>query len=158
MSAASQPEELTSLGVRVRVMSRHRRTAWIIAYWTLLPGWLLGAALTMNRVRGGFLTNYLADILFPPWYYIVARGLASRQGKGPPLLRWFGHSPERAAVSIYLVGVVSELSQIWWPRGLFAGTFDPLDLVAYAVGLILCYACDKAQGGPSTVHAHAKLF
>ncbi|MGI0016678.1 MAG: hypothetical protein ACREBU_24910, partial [Nitrososphaera sp.] len=88
-----------------------------VAYWTLLAGWMLGAVLTISHVRGGFLTNYLADLVFPPWYYIVTRGLWSRKRGVPRLLLWFGHSPERTAISIFLVGAASELSQRYWPQG-----------------------------------------
>ncbi|MCI0696320.1 hypothetical protein L0337_30495 [candidate division KSB1 bacterium] len=86
-------------------------TGWKLAYWTLFAGWIVGAALTMSRMRGGFLTSYLADLVFPPWYYIVMRGLSTGKQRVPRLLRWFGHSPERAAIAIFLVGTASELSQ-----------------------------------------------
>jgi hypothetical protein len=60
----------------------------------------------------------------------------------PFLLRWFGRTAERAAVSIFLVGVVTEVSQLYWPRGLFGGRFDPWDIVAYGSGLLLVYLLD----------------
>src|SRR5262245_30239473 len=108
---------------------------WRFAYWTLFASWVIGAALSIKRVHAGFLTNYLADLAFPPWYYIVMRGLASR--KVPSLLRWFGHSPERAAVSIFVVGLASELSQR--AAIVITGTYDPWDIAAYAAGLCVCY-------------------
>jgi hypothetical protein len=53
---------------------RHARN-WRIASWALLAAWLGCAALVMNRVRGGFVTNYGADLTQPGWLYIIARDL-----------------------------------------------------------------------------------
>lgn len=33
-------------------------------------------------------------------------------------------------------------------RGLFAGTLDPLDNGAYALGLAICYTVERRYGGP----------
>jgi hypothetical protein len=129
-----------------------RHVGWVVAYWTLFACWALGAALSMGRVRAGFLTNYLADITFPPWYYIVVRGLASRDGRGLRALRWFGGSPARTALAIFGVGVASELAQGAWAGRVIAGTYDPWDIVAYALGLACTYVCDplrqQSQPGP----------
>ena len=119
---------------------------WAIAYWTLLAGSVIGVVLNMNRVRGGFLTNYLADVAFPPWYYIYIRGLWPKKERLPRLILfgdWFGRSPERASISIFAVGTAMELSTIYWPHGLFAGTYDPWDIIAYSLGLLICYYFDK---------------
>lgn len=129
------------------IATLRNRIGWIIAYWTLLAGWILGAGLSMARVQAGFLSSYLADLLFPPWFYILVRGLAPQRPKTSVLMAWFGHSAERAAISIFLVGVVSELSSRYWPRGIFPGTYDPWDIVAYAVGLGVCYSCEQWQRG-----------
>ncbi len=118
---------------------------WKVSYWILFACWVLGAALDMMHVRGGFLTNYLADLTFPPWYYIVIRGLSSGKDRVPRLLRWFGQSPERTAISIFLVGAATEISQLYWPRGLFKGTYDTWDIVAYALGLAICYSIERDQ-------------
>ena len=40
---------------------------------------------------------------------------------------------------------LTEVSQIWWPRGFFAGTYDPYDLMAYAVGLGVCYVLERVS-------------
>jgi hypothetical protein len=121
------------------------RVGWIVAYWTLFAGWILGVGLTMAHVRVEFLTSYLADLLFPPWFYIVLRRLTPQKRRLSIMIRWFGQSPERAVVSIFLVGVTSELSSRYWPRGAFPGTYDPLDIVAYAAGLGVCYSCEQWQ-------------
>lgn len=119
---------------------------WAIAYWILFPCWILGAWLFMQRYHGGFLTNYLSDLSFPPWYYIHLRGLNRTSAPMPRLVlagRWFGQTPERAALSIFLVGTVAEFKTLWWPGGIIVGTFDPWDIAAYAVGLVACYVVDK---------------
>lgn len=97
----------------------------------------------MAKVHGGFLTNYLADLAFPPWFYIALRGKANERPTIIRAARWFGVTPERAAISIFLVGAITETSSYFWPRGPFGGTFDPWDTAAYAVGLIICCAIDK---------------
>jgi hypothetical protein len=92
------------------------------------------------HIYGGFFTSYAADLTNPPWLYIVLR-------RRPvlPLTRWLGRSPELAAGSIFVGGVVSEVSQFYWPKGFFAGTFDLLDIVAYGSGLLVCYIADKRE-------------
>ena len=117
-------------------------TGWRIAYLILFVGWIVGAALNMAKVHGGFLTNYLADLTFPPWFYMALRGLGTDRKNIIRPVRWFGETPMRAAVSIFLVGVLSEVSSFFWPRGIFAGTFDPLDIAAYAVGLFVCFVLE----------------
>jgi len=119
-----------------------RASGWRVAYYALLVAWLGCAVLVMNRVRGGFLTNYGADVTQPAWLYIVARGL-SDPGRRTRVQRWFGTTPERTAAVIFLASVLTEVSQRYWPAGLFRGRFDPLDIVAYAVGVGTCYAIDR---------------
>lgn len=116
---------------------------WKVAYWMLLPLWILGAGLSMAKVKGGIFTNYLADLTFPPYYYIVIRGLWNDTRKIPVLLQWFGQSAERAAASIFVSGILYEFSQLYWPKGLFAGTCDPWDVAVYLVGLVVCYYYDS---------------
>lgn len=119
---------------------------WAIVYWLLLMAWITGAWLSMARVNGGFLTNYLADLTFPAWYYIYLRGLSSSNNRLPQLLifkDWFGVSPERASLSIFTVGIISEVMTLIWPTGIITGTFDYWDIFAYASGLLICYFFDK---------------
>ena len=122
------------------------KACWEIAFGTFLICWIIGAGLDMLRFHGGFLTNYLADLTFPPFYYIFIRGKTKKEEILPDLLfvgQWFGKSPERASISIFLVGLLMELKTFYWPQAPFAGTFDPLDILAYATGLIACYSFDK---------------
>ena len=118
---------------------------WRIAYWILLICWVTGAILFMARIKGGFLTNYLSDLTFPAWYYIYIRGLSTTDRQFPKILifkDWFGVTPNRAIVSIFIIGFISELKTYYWPTGIIAGTFDYLDIVAYAIGLLVCYYFD----------------
>jgi hypothetical protein len=121
-----------------------RPTAWRVIYWMLMAAFLLTAALNMLHVRAGFLTNYLADLTLPALLYVLSRGLVS----GKPsflhggLMQWIGRTPARAAGVFFLASVATELSQVFWPRGFFAGRFDRWDIVAYGVGLLTCYAFD----------------
>ncbi len=125
-----------------------RKKTWTILYWILLICWVTGAALSMARVKGGFLTNYLSDLTFPAWFYIVIRGLSTKDDILPKLLvfkDWFGVTPQRALISILVVGIISEFKTFYWPAGVLAGTFDYLDIVAYALGLLVCYYFDLRQ-------------
>jgi hypothetical protein len=121
---------------------------WKITYWILFLSWVTGALLFMARIKGGFLTNYLSDLTFPAWFYIHIRGLITNDRKLPSLLLvgdWFGASPLRALLSIFFVGVLSELKTLYWPTGIITGTFDYLDIVAYAGGLLVCFFFDTRK-------------
>ena len=122
-----------------------RKKSWILAYWILLICWAAGAVLFMARVNGGFLTNYLSDLTFPAWFYIFIRGLSATDNKRPQLLvfnDWFGATPQRAFLSILIVGIISELKTLYWPNGIISGTFDYFDILAYSSGLLFCYFFD----------------
>jgi len=64
-----------------------------------------------------------------------------------------GSTPELAAGSLFVASSLTELSQKVWPGGLFRGTFDPLDIAAFAVGLLTCCAVDKLQSRPAAAGA-----
>lgn len=111
--------------------------------------WFTGAVVTMypgfgNAVHlsGSLFTSYGADLTFPAWFYIQLRRRPWRMLRS---VRWFGSSPELAAGSIFAVGLLSELGQFYWPKGIFRGTFDALDIVAYAVSLFVCYAAERHE-------------
>jgi hypothetical protein len=127
-------------------MQEKQRLYWRLAYWLLLIGWVAGALLNMMRVHGGFLTNYLADATFPAWFYIDIRGLWNSENKIPRLALvgpWFGQLPGRAAISIFLVGAITEGKTFFWPAPPLGGTFDPWDIFSYGFGLIVCYYFDR---------------
>jgi hypothetical protein len=124
---------------------RNNRTPtlpWKIAYWILLPCWIVGAGLHMWRVSAGFLTNYLADLTFPPWYYLVIRSQTTTGMTTPRLLRWFGASPERTVLSVLVAGIAYELAQRWH---LIEGTFDWWDVAVYGFGLGVCLIIEKRR-------------
>ena len=101
----------------------------------------------MARIKGGFITNYLSDLTFPAWFYIYIRGLTNVNQK-PQLIffkDWFGALPERALISILFIGVITELKTLFWPSGIISGTFDFIDILAYTIGLIICYYFDKRK-------------
>ena len=124
-------------------------TGWRLAYRTLMAAFLLAAALNLLHVRAGFLTSYLADLTVPPLLYVVSRGLVPGKRLYPQgLMRAVGRTPETAAAFFFVASSATELSQVFWPRGLFAGIFDPWDIVAYGVGLLACYAADKSTMPP----------
>jgi hypothetical protein len=138
----AQPQSANEAGRRARASAK----AWTVAYWTLMAAFLLATALNLLHVRGGFLTSHLADLTVPSLLYVLSRDLVP--GKRPSffsLMRWLGRTPERAAAFFFLASTATELSQIAWPRGFFAGRYDPWDVVAYGVGLLICYGFDKRQ-------------
>jgi len=116
---------------------------WLIGYWVLFVVFLVTAALNMLHVRGGFLTNHTADVVVPAWLYVTSRGLHSGHGRRTLLARTLGRTPELAALSLLAACTLTEVSQFYWPHGIFSGRFDVLDLLAYAVGLAACYVADK---------------
>ena len=119
-------------------------TTWRRAYWVLLAVWLGCAVLGMNHVKAGLLTSYGANLTQPAWLYIAARALDDPSRRSW-LRRTLGRSPEIAAGGLFLGATLTEVSQAVWPHGLFTGVFDPLDLVAYATGLLLCYLAERRQ-------------
>ena len=121
---------------------------WGAAYRVLMAAFLLTAALNLLHVRGGFLTSHLADLTVPPLLYVVSRGLVPGMARPSiPVMHWVGGTPERAASCFFAASSLTEVSQIYWPRGLFAGRYDPWDIVAYGSGLLICYLLDRWQGG-----------
>jgi hypothetical protein len=115
-------------------------TRWRSAYWILSALFVLTAALNLLRVRAGFFTNHAADLVVPAWMYVVIRRRAGHRNRFASIV---GRTPETAALALFVASAATELSQKWWPRGVFPGRYDPLDIAAYAVGLALCYFADR---------------
>ena len=120
-----------------------RARAWQVAFYLLFVAMIGAGVLNVLRIRGGFLTNHLADLTGPAWLYIASRGLHTRNPRRTLIRRTVGRSAESAAVSLFVASAATELSQLFWPHGVFPGRFDPLDLVAYATGLLVCYAAER---------------
>jgi hypothetical protein len=115
---------------------------WRIAWWSLFFVWILDAILVMSHMRAGVLTNYGADLTLPAWLYILTRSLDNPY-RQTFLRRILGRTPELAAGAVFLASTLTEISQYFWPRGIFPGTFDLLDIMAYGVGIGICYVIDR---------------
>jgi len=116
---------------------------WTIAQNVLLVIWVVAAATTMYPalgkaigLRGTFFSSYAADLANPPWIYIMLR-----RGRNS-LARFVAQSPASAALSIFAVGAISEICQKVWP-GFINGAFDPADIAAYGLGLLMCYVIES---------------
>lgn len=119
-----------------------RSTAWRSVSWALFAAFLIAAGLNMTGTAAGFATNHLADLVGPAWLYVAFRGLAERR-RDNRLRRLLGATPERAAIVLFAGSTATEIAQIFWPSGLFSGRFDPLDIGAFALGILPLYLIDR---------------
>jgi hypothetical protein len=114
---------------------------WQTAEWILFGIWIADAIAVMLHIRGGFLTSHAADLALPPWLYIALRrqyrGLA-----GLPVIRHIFASALLTGISVFVASCATEVSQYFWPHGVFPGTFDWFDLLCYAIGLGAVVAAD----------------
>ena len=115
--------------------------AWKVAYWLLFAAFLAAAGLNLAGISAGFATSYAADLVCPAWLYIAIRSLHA-PGSKHWLSRVFPTTPEVVASILFFGSTLTEISQRFWPRGIFSGTYDPLDIVAFAAGVGTCYAFD----------------
>lgn len=111
---------------------------------TILFGF--AALLNMLHLRVPFFTTHAADLSGPALLYIMTRKLW-QEGKRRFPYGLLGRTPEIAAGSFFLASVLTEISQIYYPRGIFSGRFDPLDIAAYGLGIGICYMLDKLKFG-----------
>lgn len=114
----------------------------------------------MLKVNGAFLTNYLSDLAFPAWSYIYLRGLHTASQKPSKIAffgRWFGKTPVRSFMSIFLVGAVTELWSLIDPDGPFNGTFDRWDIICYYVPMFVCYLFDLKRLNSSDIRSFHHL-
>jgi hypothetical protein len=92
-------------------------------------------ALQMGHVHAGFVTNYGADVVCPALLYVLVR----RRTMVPFNLLHMRPPPGAAAACILIPCFVWEVLQRYdlsgTPLAFARGHFDPLDLVAYAVGV-----------------------
>jgi hypothetical protein len=107
--------------------------------------WIVCAILDVNHIHAGLLTSYGADLTLPAWLYIVTRSLDNPQ-RHSWLTRHVGSSPGLAASVLFLGSAATEVSQFYWPKGVFQGVFDWCDVLAYAAGILVCYCLDKRYG------------
>lgn len=99
-------------------------------------------ALQTFHVKAGWLTNYGADVFGTAWLFAMFR-----QGRTVLQRRRGGMSAGATAVFVFAGCAGSEFLQAF---KLIPGVFDPLDLAAFAVTVVVCYALDRALdlGGP----------
>jgi hypothetical protein len=116
---------------------------WSIASYALLVAFLVAAVLNYFSIPGGFLTSHCADIAIPAWLYIIYRGLNQPKRTNIIVTRYIGKTPETCAVVMFGASAFTEICQYYWPRGIFNGYYDPLDILAFAAGVGVCYGFDK---------------
>ncbi len=117
---------------------------WRMTWWLLFFVWTSCAVLGMHHIQAGMFTSYGADLTMPAWLYILTRSLDSPH-RHIRLYRYFGRTPELAAGTIFVASTLTEISQYYWPKGIFPGTFDLLDIAAFAAGISICYLIDKRR-------------
>lgn len=123
-----------------------QQSAWRTSFIVLWCAFLLAAALNLLHVRGRFLTSHLADLATPALLYVTARRYPVPRPDRPRVMqRLVGATPERAAVLIFFASTATEIAQYYWPRGIFRGTFDPYDILAYFAAVTVFYAADRRE-------------
>jgi hypothetical protein len=90
--------------------------------------------LQMYRINAGLLTNYGADLLAPPYLYVMFRSGRLRLGSVTALAVVLG--------GCFLWEWLQRYDFGGTPLGITHGRFDPFDLLAYAVGLVAIYVVD----------------
>ena len=99
---------------------------------------LVCAGLEISRVHGGVVTDYGADLFGTAWIYTAFRLRPS--GRFP--WRWLA-SPVRVAGVTFVSGTASEFAQ---RAGLITGTYDPFDVLTYALALAACLVLERVLG------------
>jgi len=99
---------------------------------------LVCAALEMARIHGGIVTSYGADLFGTAWIYTALRLRARRTLPW----RWLASSSIVAVVTM-VGGIASEFAQ---RANLLAGTYDPLDIVTFALALLACVVLERVLG------------
>lgn len=115
-----------------------RYAFWRNAYFLAVVVGIGG--LQMYHVNAGILTNHGADLLAPPYLYLMARGGRLKLG------------PAGAFTLVLGACILWEWLQRYdlsgTPLAITHGRFDPLELVAYSVGMIAVYVLDVAWLAP----------
>ncbi len=120
---------------------KHEKT---LAY----AGWgifaLLGL-LQMFKVRGGVITNYGADVIAPIMLYYATRTNKSLFSK----IWKQGFNEKQTFLLIWSLCLAWEISQKFDFSGtilaITRGRFDPMDIMAYTLTLLICYYLDKTR-------------
>ena len=112
-------------------MSRRYTTLLNIYFVAVFAG--IGG-LQMYRVDAGLLTSYGADLLAPPYMYLMLRGGRLRLRPLASLAAVLGGCFVWEWMQRYDLGGT--------PLVITRGTFDPFDLLAYTLGLLVSYVVD----------------
>ena len=91
-------------------------------------------ALQMFHVHGGLLTDYGADVFGTAWLYAMTRQGRTIFQRGRTVPAW------SAAVIVFVLCTASEFGQKWH---LVPGHFDPLDIAAYAIAVVVSWFLDR---------------
>ena len=132
-------------GAALIILSDMHVRCWRISWWSLFVVWVGCAILDVNHIHAGLVTSYGADLALPAWLYIATRSLDNPQRQSW-LKRIVGRTPELTASILFLASAITEVSQYYWPRGVFPGVFDFFDILAYGIGILACYILDKRYG------------
>ena len=96
----------------------------------------------MYEVNGGLITSYGGDLLGPPILYFSFREGYRMRRSG----RIWRLSPLASLLTVLSGCAAWEWSQRFdlsgTPLVIAAGVFDPVDLLAYTLGLLACYSVD----------------
>jgi hypothetical protein len=90
----------------------------------------------VHQVHAGILTDYGADVFGVGWVYVPIRIGRTIFG------RRFSMDAPGAAVIVCVASVAWELAE---RVHLIPGTYDPYDIVAYAVAATLCWSVDRIR-------------
>lgn len=113
-------------------LTRRRYDALLTAYFIAVFVGIGG--LQMYRVDAGLLTDYGADLLAPPWWYLMLRG--GRPRVHPLALLGF------VLGGCFLWEWLQRFDLAGTPLVITHGHFDPFDLLAYTVGSLAVYVLD----------------
>jgi uncharacterized membrane protein len=103
----------------------------------MLPA-LLCAGLELDRIHAGVVTGYGADFFGTAWAYVIIR--FRRTDRFP--WRWAA-SQVYVAAAVFAVGTASEYAQ---RLHLISGTYDPFDILTFAVALVACVVLEHSLG------------
>lgn len=104
-------------------------------------GWLIFitiALLQIFKVRGGFITNYGADIIAPVMLYYwtrTNRGLFSKLSEK-------GLNEKQTLILLWALCILWETRQYF---DLSTGTIDAWDILTYSLTLFICYYLDVTR-------------
>ena len=112
-------------------MSRRYRVILNIYFVAVFVG--IGG-LQMYRVNAGLLTNYGADLLAPPYMYLMLRGGRFHLRSLTAFTAVLG--------ACFLWEWLQRYDLSGTPLAITRGRFDPFDLLAYTLGLLVIYVID----------------